>query len=626
MTHYDIMHYPCPYSSRVKGLFLGQAPRGGAAAGHADDEDEDGGNEDGSAAVEEDGGQLTTVSEYAAGKWGRYVRAPDFYFEVMREFGPRFVPLGEIVDIRFGVKSGCDAFFMPHDITREALERAPAEREFKRQNGVERRLVETGEIKMVRAGDGSVHPIESAFLKPEVHTLRHFQRPIFRSSDCDRVILLVGEPLERLKGTWVARYLRYGETRPFTSGKSKAVPVPKGSTCAARNPWYDLTKSLRPGFAFWPMAHQYRHVIPYNPESLICNHRMFDIGRSNKREIEPLTLTAILNSTVVALFKTFYGRFTGTEGSLDTEVIDVEMLEVPDVSRPPSEAAERILCAFASLKERNIGFLVEEELSGVHSPERAQAIATQPIHLSQELRQEDRRTLDDAVFELLGVSDGARRNALVNRLYEETARHFRQIRVVEIQKMEQRTKTAARRFTAEELAADAWDAIYLKDSPPIAQFLSSQTGSKVLVAVPAEGAPRLVDENSMFDREVVFFGTGRKAGRIVCASRAQAELVRRLASLGVREDVAVPAGEAPCRELLATIETQLETARNEFDILASSRTSNEKLRDEIVDLMMHWMIHGPRELPHCMLARLQPAARQFPDWSGRARYVRGAAS
>jgi len=228
----------------------------------------------------------------------------------------------------------------------------------------------------------------------------------------------------------------------------------------------------------------------------------------------------------------------------------------------------------------------------VHSPERAQAVATQPIHLSQELRQEDRRTLDDAVFELLGESDMARRKALVNRLYEETARHFRQIRVVEIQKMEQRAKTAARRFTATELAADAWDAIYLKDSPPIVQFLSSQSGPKVLVAVPAEGAPRLVDENSMFDREVVFFGTGRKAGRVVCASRAQAELLGRLATLGIRRDVAVPESETACRELLAKIDAQLETGRNEFETLASSRTSNDKLRDEIVDLMMHWMVHG----------------------------------
>jgi hypothetical protein len=39
----------------------------------------------------------------------------------MREFGDRLVPLGELVDVRFGVNSGCDAFLVAHDITREAL-------------------------------------------------------------------------------------------------------------------------------------------------------------------------------------------------------------------------------------------------------------------------------------------------------------------------------------------------------------------------------------------------------------------------------------------------------------------------------------------------------------------------
>src|SRR5205823_928377 len=53
---------------------------------------------------------------YRAGKWGRYVRAPDVYFEIMRRFGKRFVALGEIAAVRFGVKTGCDAFFMPRDV------------------------------------------------------------------------------------------------------------------------------------------------------------------------------------------------------------------------------------------------------------------------------------------------------------------------------------------------------------------------------------------------------------------------------------------------------------------------------------------------------------------------------
>lgn len=200
--------------------------------------------------------ELGDKAGYAAGKWGRYVRAPGFYFEVMRKYSSGFVPLGEIADVRFGVKSGCDAFFMPHDITRSALQLHANDADFKKQYGVDRSLVAKGEIKIIRDGNRVEHPIEARYLKPEVHTLRDFQRVEIRAVDCNRVVILVGESLSALKGTYVERYLRYGERETFASGKSKPVPVPKRSTCAARSPWYDMTKLVKPGIAFWPMAHQ----------------------------------------------------------------------------------------------------------------------------------------------------------------------------------------------------------------------------------------------------------------------------------------------------------------------------------------------------------------------------------
>ncbi len=81
------------------------------------------------------------------------------------------------------------------------------------------------------------------------------------------------------------------------------------------------------------MAQQYRHIVAANPESLICNHNLFDVAAESLSETERLALVAVLNSTVVGLFKTFYGRFAGTEGNLKTEVVDVNLLEVPDPRR-----------------------------------------------------------------------------------------------------------------------------------------------------------------------------------------------------------------------------------------------------------------------------------------------------
>ena len=84
------------------------------------DDDENGGPE-----FDENGnGKLHEISAtgYGGGKWGNTLRAPNFYFRVMERYGSRFVPLGEIATIRFGVKSGCDAFFMPRDVSAKFLE------------------------------------------------------------------------------------------------------------------------------------------------------------------------------------------------------------------------------------------------------------------------------------------------------------------------------------------------------------------------------------------------------------------------------------------------------------------------------------------------------------------------
>lgn len=65
------------------------------------------------------------------------------------------------------------------------------------------------------------------------------------------------------------------------------------------------------------------------------------------------------------------------------------------------------------MSRRTVGRLIEEQLMKCHSPERARRIAAGPLVLPDELRQADRRELDDAVFELLGVSDPAERARLV---------------------------------------------------------------------------------------------------------------------------------------------------------------------------------------------------------------------
>ncbi|MBU4399615.1 MAG: hypothetical protein KKE86_09815, partial [Planctomycetes bacterium] len=537
------------------------------------------------------------VSEYRAGKWGRYVRAPDIYFDIMRRFGKRFVPLGEIAAIRFGVKTGCDAFFMPKDITVTVLREYEGDRAFRQHaGGAPRKDVEAGRLKIIEAGDGSVHPIEAKYLATELHSMMKVDRPIVCAADLDRVVLMVGEPMDKLKmkSPWAWRYIRYGMTAAFASEKSKGKPVPQRPTCKARDPWYDLTGLVKPGFAFWPKAQQYRHIIPANPERVICNCNLYDMASESLTEPEQAALVAVLNSTLMGLFKTFYGRFAGTEGNLKTEVVDVNLLEVPDPRGVPTKVAKRLADALKRMGNRDVGRLIEEQLMDCHTPERARKLAAGPLVYSHELQQLDRRDLDDVVFQLLGVSDPKERDELIGRLYEATARHFRDIRVVEIEKMEQRAKSNSKRFSVHDLAADIWDAAELEDVTPLSECIGQAPESDSLVSIPEE-RPAAVTEDVMFSPNTVFFGKKRKS-YLDYESRAQAELVARLANLGLCGEVKLPTDPATCSKALERVNQRVEKAAARFKELAESRTSDERIQEQLMEVLERWFVLG-REMP-----------------------------
>ena len=492
------------------------------------DEDENSSyDENGNGMLHEEGGR-GYGQKYGGGKWGKYLRAPDLYFKIMEHYGGRFVPLGQIANIRRGITSGCDAFFMPRDASANFWIRyskldwnnAPLMTHCKRAE------VESGAVKLIQAGDGTVHPVEAKYLAPEVHSLMNVSRPAMSAADVDRLILRVRERMKDLKGTYVQKYLHYGEKTTFASKKSKAVPVPKRSTCAGREQWYDLTNT-KPGDFVWPKSQQYRHVVIHNKERLIVNCNLYDVTTADK-EVSVEVLAAVLNSTLVAFTKVYFGRYAGTEGNLKTEVIDVNLLEVPDPRRVTKAVAKKLRDAFAKLCLRDTRPMVEEEFMECHSAERARKLAQRPIGLPTELTMKDRRALDLAVFELLGVTDAREREGLCDELYLETAAHFRQIRVVEIQKQEQRADTADREFRTDELAADLWDALADSERQSLREWLASQTTGGGSHQIP-EGQASLPDANDFLDANTVFFRQSIRgkavSSQLALPSRSHAELV-----------------------------------------------------------------------------------------------------
>jgi hypothetical protein len=397
--------------------------------------------------------------------------------------------------------------------------------------------------------------------------------------------------LKELKGTHAWHYITWGSKQTFASTKSKAVPVPKRATVAGREPWYDLT-GLEPGIGFWPKAQQYRHIIPANSFGLNCNCNLYDLHSLMDDNLATQALIPILNSTLVALIKTFYGRFAGTEGNLKTEIVDVVLIEIPDPRKVKKGLLEKMESALASMQGRKVTHLVEEAFMDCHTADEVREAAKLPLGLPLELQQEDRRKLDDAVFELLGVQEPRRRDELIDRLYREVAFHFRSIRIVEVQKMEQRRQGGGKGNVSQmELALDAWNHLDADFQKPLSAWLEDQTPKAKTVELP-EGEVRLPAAENWFEATTIYFGK-KPAISHVCASRAEAELLAAIAREGLRGPVSIPATENKCHALSRDLEKRLATAKSRFEEMAQERAGSEKLREQVVELLHRWFIHGP---------------------------------
>lgn len=346
------------------------------------------------------------TKSYRGAKWGLYLRAPDLFLKLQERYGDRLVPISDVAETRCGIKTGCDQFFFVRDITDECLKETPDSREFRAKYGIQR--FQTDRVRIIKSGDGSVHLIETEYLEPEVHNLME-NNGVFgvwiNPKDLRLKVILCDESKTKLKNKHILKYIRWGERERFDERPS-----------CRRNPWYDVKQPERRGDVFWPEGHQYRHLAPLNHGKLICNHKVLELLA--RQGVDPRVLCGIANSTFSGLSKHFFGRPAGTEGNLQTAVVDLELMLVPDVRTATKDVRKRIVAAVAQMAKRPT------------------------CNLPDEFELADRQALDDAVLELLGETDPAERRRLRDELYDEVTAMYRGIRDKELQMIEFKKQSA----------------------------------------------------------------------------------------------------------------------------------------------------------------------------------------
>ncbi|MCX6577636.1 MAG: hypothetical protein NTV82_14750, partial [Candidatus Aminicenantes bacterium] len=75
-------------------------------------------------------------------------------------------------------------------------------------------------------------------------------------------------------------------------------------------------------------------------------------------------------------------------------------------------------------------------------------------------------------------------------------------------------------------------------------------------------------------------------------SREQAELVFRLANLGVSSSVILPKDRESCIKLLERLDERMEEARIRFKELVESRTSDGHVQAQLMEVLERWYALG----------------------------------
>lgn len=399
------------------------------------------------------------------------------------------------------------------------------------------------------------------------------------------MILLVGKSKNELKGTYISKYITWGESKGFHNGV----------TCAARinqnRQWYELT-GHRSAPVLWPKERQYRSIAPANPDGIIANCRLYEIYPHSKGD-DPNIWGGILNSTWVLLSSFQYGRPVGNEGNWSTMVVDANMMLVPD---PSKASAQRVAQAFENLKQRkSMTFLSERRLRAMAYTSSGRVSELDTLPDVTELDMADRQQLDDAVLEMIGVDSPKHRQELIDELYAYLRDFFEATRQKEEKAIINKNSARRReRIRPTDIAAQINLAISENEPDLLRQYDShflDKSEPFDTYDLPVEGEARTYSD--MLVSQAVKFTKGAKTevAIIPTLTVSQAELITLLANKGTRGLVRVPHDDAVCSRTLEDYRSFIEYRDERVKELIHERTSDEEIQDKILVALLSLINH-----------------------------------
>jgi hypothetical protein len=387
--------------------------------------------------------QSEMLGEVRAGsktvKWGRYLRAPQVYFDVVSKASGRWRTLGDAARVKRGCRTSLNEFFY------------------------------------MSSASATEKGIAAEYLQPLLKSPKDSEHIRISSDECDMRVFICADTKEQIlaKGhSATLKYIEWGEQKTYAAGPYKDLPWTKSPEISRRKPgWWSLPKGqIEEAQVFFATAFGERHIHRFSDRTLVPDKRLYFLEPAEGLSVEQLA--ALLNSSVVALLVEGTGRVTMGDGALELTVEDArDYLPFPERQSLIGRHMEAVATSFVSLLARPIGPIPEE------------------------IKKTDRHELDAAVLKAIGLDPKKYLILIYDGLSE--LLHER----IELGRMRSRArKTKSRGLKAEKKAAEEVLDEVLPDGPKRfpEEFLSgaAKTATKAHVELPE--APLIFDNSPLF--------------------------------------------------------------------------------------------------------------------------------
>ncbi len=252
-------------------------------------------------------------ASYIGDKWGgKYLRAPDIYWTILKKGKDKLMRLGDIAEVRYGIKTGVNKFFYMDD---EQIE---------------------------------IWGIEEKFLKPLLKSPRECDSILIDSSRLKSKLFMCHMDKTSLKGTAALEYIKWGESQGYH----------QRSTCQSRPRWYDL--GVQKSFDWLVLIFRdKRNWTPINENSsLLASNTVFTATVRDQSTIQ--CANAVANSTLAILISEIYGRVNLGDGLLTTYGSDILRFDFISPNWIDTQSVKNLKQAFESMKRRRVLSIFDE--------------------------------------------------------------------------------------------------------------------------------------------------------------------------------------------------------------------------------------------------------------------------